>query len=205
MIFRRIFLRLPVRVPLLAPPCFRSTFPRRALRRFAQPCGFFHHAQRTVLLRLLLRRRSVLRGLDRCGLCLCFRGDIFCLCRFRARFCVYVCGRFSGAQCGILLRVYAFGDASRRPERRQRRADHRVIRGLRKHFLRAFCRRVARFCRRALVVDRADRRVQDVGHGFLCALADSVCQRAHNTAPGIRFRKLSDELFRHVVRSTSAE
>ena len=205
MIFRRIFLRLPVRVPLRALPCFRSTFLRRVLCRFAQTCGFFHHAQRTILLRLLMRRRNVLRSLDRCGLCLRFCRDRFRLCRFRARFCVYVRGRFSGAQSGVFLRVNALDDARRRAECRQRRANHRVIRGLRKHFLRAFCRRVARICRSTLVVDCADRRVQDVGHGFLCALADSVCQRAQNTAPGIRFRQLSDELFRHVVRSAAAE
>ena len=205
MIFRRIFLRLPVRVPLRALPCFRSTFLRRVLRQFAQPCGFFHHAQRTVLPRLLLRRRNVLRSLDRRGLCLRFCRDRFRLCRFCAFLCVYACGRFSGAQCGVFLRVYAFDDASRRAECRQCRADHRVIRGLRKHFLRAFCRRVARLCRRAIVVDRADRRVQDVRNGFLCALTDGVCQCAHNTAPGIRFRQLSDELLRHVVRSAAAE
>ena len=67
MIFRRIFLRLPVRVPLLALNCFRSTFLRRVLRRFAHPRGFFHHAQRTILLRLILRLRNGLCGLDRCS------------------------------------------------------------------------------------------------------------------------------------------
>ena len=205
MIFRRIFLRLPVRVPLRALPRFRSTFLRRVLSRFAQPCGFFHHAQRTVLLRLLLRRRNVLRSIDRRVLCLRFCRNRFRLCRFCACLCVYACGRFSGAQSGVFLRVNALDDARRRAECGQRRADHRVIRRLRKHFLRAFCRRVARLCRCTLVVDRADRRVQDVGHGFLCALADSVCQRAHNTASDVRFCQLSDELLRHVVRSAAAE